>query len=104
MSRPEQRVVNATIKVLDNAGIFHFNLSAGNGVTGLPDRLAFPPGAVLPLEFKKPKGGRLSGRQKYVHERFAAAGWPVLIVTDAQQVRDALAAGQSPTHPEGGAR
>lgn len=42
---------------------------------------------------KKPKGGALNGRQRYVHGLFAAAGWPVLVVTDAQQVRDALADG-----------
>ena len=89
MTGPEQRIVNACVRELDRRRILHFNLAAGNGTTGLPDRLAFPAGHVLPIEFKAPNG-KLSARQKWMHRQFEQAGWPVLVVRDVQQLRAAL--------------
>lgn len=85
----EAAVVRACVRELDRRGHLHFNLSGQNGVTGLPDRIALGPGWMLPMEFKGPRGV-LSQRQRYVHERFAKAGWPVLVVRDVRELRAAL--------------
>lgn len=86
----EQAIVDACIRELDKRRILHFNLAAGNGETGLPDRIALPHGHVLPLEFKDPRHGRVTPKQAWTHERFAVAGWPVLVVRDVAQLRAAL--------------
>ena len=90
MSGPEQSVVNATIRVLDDARALHFNLSARNGETGLCDRLAIYKGRVLWIEVKRRGGGRLSARQAWQLARAREAGAVALVVTDPRQVRDAL--------------
>lgn len=86
----EARVVRACVRELNARGILHFNLGAANGITGLPDRLALPRHHLLPLEFKDPEHGRVSPRQAWMHERFAAAGWPVLVVRHVDELRRAL--------------
>ncbi len=88
MSDPEAKVVAACIRELDRRNILSFNIGAGNGETGLPDRLALPGrGQVLALEFKAPKTGRLSAKQKWTHEQWRAAGITVLVVDDVKVLR-----------------
>jgi len=91
MSGPEQNVINATIRALDTAGAIHFNIAAGNGETGLPDRHAIHRGRAIYMEFKRPGGGTVAPKQRWWLDRLAAAGGIALVVTDAQQVRDVLA-------------
>ncbi len=92
MNRPEQAVVRASCRVLDRAGAVHFNLGPSNGDTGLPDRHALYKGRALYLEFKRPHGGRVAPKQAWWLQRLRAAGGVALVVTDAEQVRAALAA------------
>jgi hypothetical protein len=95
---PEGRIVAAVKRELDKRGIFHINLNGGNGQTGLPDRLAFPHGRVLPIECKAPGTGRVAPKQAWVHEQFAKAGWPVLVVDDVAQLREWLDAPRRPPY------
>ena len=47
---------------------------------GAPDRHFYKGGRLVIMEFKRPKGGVLSGNQNREHKRLAAAGFPVHIV------------------------
>ena len=86
----EQAVVDATVRVLDARGAVHFNIAAGNGETGLPDRFFAYRGHGGFIEAKRPKGGRLSPKQTWWLDRLAGAGMWTLVVIDADQVRRAL--------------
>lgn len=86
----EAAVVRASVKALDAHGAVHFNIGASNGETGLPDRHALYRGRALYLEFKRPRGGAVSAKQRWWLDRLAAAGGVSLVVTDAEQVRAAL--------------
>lgn len=90
MATAEGRLVAACVRELDKRRIFHFNLSGSNGQTGLPDRIALPAGRLLALEFKDPKHGRVSAKQRYVHELFAAAGFPVHVIRSVGELRALL--------------
>lgn len=85
----EAAVVRATIRVLDQHGAAHWNHSP-SGETGIPDRFAVHHGRLLALEIKRPKGGKVSPKQQYWLDKLAAAGAICLIVTNAEQVHDAL--------------
>ncbi len=88
MTSPEQRVVDAVVRELDKRRIPHFNIGAGNGDTGLPDRFAFPgQGVTLAIETKAPKTGWLSAKQHHWHRRLRDAGIAVLVVDDVRQLR-----------------
>lgn len=60
------------------------------GWAGVPDRiLLLPGGRVFFAELKRPKGGRLSGRQKWWHRTLAALGftcWTVWTFEDLEAV------------------
>lgn len=91
MTGPEQKVVDATVRVLDAAGIPHWNVGAHNGETGLPDRMAvLSGGRLLAMEMKAPGTGRLRPKQAWWLGRLSRAGAIALVVTDAQQVIDVL--------------
>lgn len=50
------------------------------GFRGLPDRLNFmPEGRLLLCEVKRPRGGRVSTIQKYVHKKLRELGFPVYL-------------------------
>jgi hypothetical protein len=76
----EQAVVNATVKVLDRRGAVHFNIAAGNGETGLPDRCAIYRGRAIFLEFKAAHGGRVTPKQQWWLDRLRGAGALALVV------------------------
>ena len=60
------------------------------GWAGVPDRiLLLPGGRVFFAELKRPKGGRLSGRQKWWNRTLAALGftcWTVWTLEDLEAV------------------
>lgn len=86
---PEARVVRAVVRVLDEHHAVHWNHAAA-GDTGIPDRFAVHHGRLLALEIKRPRGGRVSPKQRWWLDRLAAAGAIALVVTDAEQVRAVL--------------
>lgn len=57
--------------------------------TGFPDRIVLlPPGKVWFVEMKKPKGGVLSPRQKWVHRQLNKMGFHIPVIwneTDLQE-------------------
>lgn len=86
----ETVVVRGSVRVLDAAGAFHFAVDPSYN-TGLPDRHATYRGRSLFLEFKRPRGGRLHPKQAWQLARAREAGAVALVVTDPEQVRQALA-------------
>ena len=87
----EQSVVRASRKVLHAAGAFVCKPDS-RALTGVPDDHATWRGRSIFLEYKRPTGGVLTPMQRHRGEQIMAAGGIWLVVTDAQQVRDALAA------------
>jgi len=87
----EQSVVRASRKVLHAAGAFVCKPDS-RALKGVPDDCATFRGRSLWLEYKRPTGGVLTPMQRHRGEQIMAAGGIWLVVTDAQQVRDALAA------------
>jgi len=68
---------------------------------GYPDRIVMLPGGVLVwVELKKPKGGRVSGLQKFRHAELRALGQRVEVVWTKEQA-DRLVAELAPTTPQG---
>lgn len=60
--------------------------------SGMPDRIVMLPGGVLVwVETKKPKGGKVSGIQKYQHKRLRRLGQAVEIVWTKEQADDLVA-------------
>ena len=57
-------------------------------MTGVPDRIVLLNGRVYFVELKRPNGGRLSPRQKYVHGLFAKCGIKVHCVWNLEDVED----------------
>lgn len=86
----EATLVRACRRELARRRIFRFNLGPANGATGLPDDMCFPYGTTLPIEYKDGEDGELSPRQVYIHECFAAAGAPVLVVRRVGDLRTRL--------------
>ena len=58
---------------------------------GIPDRLVILPGRTEFVELKKPKGGRLSPRQKFVHKQLADLGHEVKIINTPEKVKKYVA-------------
>ena len=87
----EQSVARASRKVLQAAGAF-VHKPDPRALKGVPDDHATYMGRSVYLEYKRPYGGVLSPMQRHRGEQIQAAGGVWLVVTDAQQVRDALAA------------
>jgi hypothetical protein len=88
----EQAVVNATIKVLDQRGAVHFNIAAGNGETGLPDRCAVYRGHAIFMEFKA-EAGRVAPKQWWWLTRLRDAGALAIVVrypSDVSLLLDAI--------------
>lgn len=56
------------------------------GITGAPDRLVVTPIGPYLVELKRPKGGRLSARQKKVHRDMAALGWPPILMSTKLEI------------------
>ncbi len=83
-------MVSACVRELDRRGAVHFNLSAANGETGLPDRHALYRGHPLYLEFKRPGGGTVTPKQRWWLDRLHAAGGVVLVVRDVADLRSEL--------------
>jgi hypothetical protein len=55
--------------------------------TGVPDRLVLLPGGhVVFVELKRPKGGKLSTRQKIVHGQLRVLGFEVLTLNTVELV------------------
>ena len=54
------------------------------GWSGVPDRLVLlPRGRIIFVETKRPKGGRLSARQKWWRRKLQALGFPHYVIWDA---------------------
>lgn len=87
----EQSVARASRKVLHAAGAF-VHKPDPRALKGVPDDHATYRGRSLFCEYKRPTGGRLTPMQRHRGEQIIAAGGIWLVVTDAQQVRDAIAA------------
>lgn len=90
MPSPEQRVVDATTRMLDRRRVVHFNIAGGNGETGLPDRMAVYRGRAIFMEFKAPGTGRVAPKQRWWLDRLRGAGALAVVVSDAQTVADLL--------------
>jgi hypothetical protein len=59
--------------------------------TGVPDRLVLLPGGhVVFVELKRPKGGKLSTRQKIVHSQLRVLGFEVLTLNTVELVSEFL--------------
>lgn len=59
--------------------------------TGVPDRLVLLPGGrAFFVELKRPRGGKLSTRQKLVHGRLKEIGFYVLTLYTIEAVQDFL--------------
>jgi hypothetical protein len=59
--------------------------------TGVPDRLVLLPGGrVIFVELKRPKGGKLSTRQKVVHGQLKVMGFRILTLYTLEAVQDFL--------------
>lgn len=59
--------------------------------TGIPDRLVLlPKGKIFFVETKRPKGGKLSARQKIVQAQLRALGFYVYNIFTTQGVADFL--------------
>ena len=87
MSGPEQTIVNAVIRELDRRRIPHWNISAGNGETGLPDRLAVLPGGRLLAIECKTATGRVAPKQQWWIDRLNTAGALAIVVRHIDQLR-----------------
>lgn len=85
----EQTVVNAAIRILDKPRpwpLVHFNIAAGNGETGLPDRFVAYRGHGGFLEFKA-RGGTVSPKQEWWLGRLQACGMLAIVVREAHDVQ-----------------
>ena len=87
----EAAVVAACIRELKRRGYVSINLDGGAGATGLPDRLVLLGGGrVMGIEFKNPKTGRLSAKQRWTREQWATAGVAVHEIRDVETLRGIL--------------
>lgn len=87
----EQRVVDGCIRELKRRRLISINLDGGAGATGLPDRLVLVgDGRVIGLEFKDPKTGRLSAKQRWTREQWATAGVAVHEIRSVSELRAVL--------------
>lgn len=74
----ERAVVHKAAKEL---GVFSTKMGT-TGSTGWPDRIFFIPGGrPLMIEFKRP-GGKMTEKQKWVHERLRWLGYDVEVHDD----------------------
>lgn len=79
--------LNFEVKKLNGISIkllpFHY--------AGLPDRIILlPMGVLYFVEVKKPKGGKVSPVQKYVHEQFLKIGFKVRIICNYDQINELI--------------
>lgn len=58
---------------------------------GCPDVWIIWPSGGLALEFKKPKGGKVSDAQEATHKRLRRIGWPIEIVRSVDEAWEAVA-------------
>lgn len=57
--------------------------------SGLPDRMVLLPGARIHfIELKRPKGGRVSPRQRIVFAMFENLGFPVHILNTKELIKE----------------
>jgi hypothetical protein len=54
------------------------------GRRSCPDRFFFGHGTIVPIEFKRPKGGRLSGGQAQERKRLAKVGVTVHVIDSVE--------------------
>ena len=81
----------AAIKIkLLKAGWFVFKIHGGIlQIAGMPDLLCLRDGIYVWLEVKTPDG-RLSGRQKFIHDLLRGKGADVRVVRSAEELGDML--------------
>lgn len=86
MTQPEARLQRRIQELLKVRGAFVFKVHGSEFMmAGLPDLVACVRGQFIGFEVKMP-GGNTSPRQEYVHERIAAAGGRVHVVTSTGEV------------------
>ena len=62
------------------------------GTSGMPDRLVIlPNGIVSFVETKKPKGGKLSARQRIVHKQLKSLGCDVQTIYSFEEIEAYIA-------------
>lgn len=88
----EAAVVNATRKILKDAGAFFFKTQSGGygGTPGLPDFVCCYRGVFLGLECKRPSGGVVTPKQKAVGAEIQRAGGMWFVIRSADDAREAL--------------
>ncbi|MCU7522515.1 MAG: VRR-NUC domain-containing protein [Ignavibacteria bacterium] len=91
LGKLEKDIEKKFVKAVENAGGIAPKFISP-GTSGMPDRLAiFPGGFIFPVETKKPKGGRLSARQRLMHKKLKDLDVRVWLVCTEQLIQEFMA-------------